>query len=67
MLTLNLPLKICQVNVQAQAQQSLESLARDARYQALHSIYDQPSLIITGHHRDDQAETFLLALKRGSG
>ena len=64
---LNLPLKICHVNVQAQAQQSLESLARDARYQALHAIYDQPSLIITGHHRDDQAETFLLALKRGSG
>ena len=64
---LNLFLKVCQVNVQAQAQQSLEALARDARYQALHSIYDQPSLIITGHHSDDQAETFLLALKRGSG
>ena len=64
---LNLSLTVCQVNVQAQAQQSLEALARDARYQALHSIYDQPSLIITGHHSDDQAETFLLALKRGSG
>lgn len=66
-LRLNLPLKICKVNVQAQAQQSLESLARDARYQALHSVYQEPSLIITGHHSDDQAETFLLALKRGSG
>jgi len=66
-LALNLPLKICRVNVQAQAQKSLESLARDARYQALHSIYQTPSLIITGHHSDDQAETFLLALKRGSG
>ncbi|GAA6173068.1 tRNA lysidine(34) synthetase TilS [Colwellia sp. KU-HH00111] len=62
-----LTLKVCQVNVQAQAQQSLEALARDARYQALHSIYAQPSLIITGHHSDDQAETLLLALKRGSG
>jgi len=66
-LQLKLPLKICKVNVQAKAQQSLEALARDARYQALHSIYQTPSLIITGHHRDDQAETFLLALKRGSG
>lgn len=66
-LSLNLPLKICQVNVQSQAQKSLESLARDARYQALRSIYQVPSLIITGHHSDDQAETFLLALKRGSG
>ena len=66
-LALQLPLKVCQVNVQAQAQQSLEALARDARYQALQSIYQQRSLIITGHHSDDQAETFLLALKRGSG
>ncbi len=63
----NLPLKVCLVNVQAQAQQSLEALARDARYRALQSIYNESSLIITGHHRDDQAETFLLALKRGSG
>ncbi len=66
-LELNLTLRVCQVNVLAQAQQSLEALARDARYQALQSVYNQPSLIITGHHSDDQAETFLLALKRGSG
>lgn len=64
---LNLPFVACQVSVQPQAQQSLEALARDARYQALQSLYDEKSLIITGHHRDDQAETFLLALKRGSG
>lgn len=63
----NFPLMVCRVNVQAQAQHSLEALARDARYQALQSIYNQPSLIITGHHKDDQVETFLLALKRGSG
>jgi tRNA(Ile)-lysidine synthase len=64
---LNLPFVACQVNIQIQAQQSFEALARDARYQALQSLYDEQSLIITGHHRDDQAETFLLALKRGSG
>jgi len=64
---LNLKLIVSQVTVQAQAQQSLEALARDARYQALQSIYERPSVIITGHHSDDQAETFLLALKRGSG
>jgi len=64
---LKLPLKICQVDVKAQTQQSLEALARDARYQSLQSIYKEASILLTGHHSDDQAETFLLALKRGSG
>ncbi|GAA0815942.1 tRNA lysidine(34) synthetase TilS [Colwellia asteriadis] len=64
---LALPLIIKQVNVQAKAQSSLEALARDARYQALVEINSTSSLIITGHHSDDQSETFLLALKRGAG
>lgn len=64
---LKFPFVACQVNVQSRPQQSLEALAREARYEALQSIYNEQSLIITGHHRDDQAETFLLALKRGAG
>jgi tRNA(Ile)-lysidine synthase len=64
---LKLTFVACEVNVKQKAQHSLEALARDARYQALYSLYDEQSLIITGHHRDDQTETFLLALKRGSG
>jgi tRNA(Ile)-lysidine synthase len=64
---LNLTLDISRVNVQEKAQASLEALARDARYRVFHSIYTKPSIIITGHHSDDQTETFLLALKRGSG
>ncbi|MEI6893372.1 MAG: tRNA lysidine(34) synthetase TilS [Colwellia sp.] len=66
---LNLAVKLivkC-VNVQPKAQQSLEALARDARYNALQSLTDKKSLILTGHHSDDQSETFLLALKRGAG
>lgn len=63
----NLPLKIISVNVKAKAQKSLEALARDARYDALQSVANVGDLIVTGHHSDDQAETFLLALKRGSG
>jgi tRNA(Ile)-lysidine synthase len=62
-----LPLEIISVNVQATAQQSLEAQARDARYKALKSVATSNDLIVTGHHSDDQAETFLLALKRGSG
>lgn len=64
---LNLALEVVEVNINVKTQQSLEAQAREARYMALQSIYNRPSLIITGHHSDDQAETFLLALKRGSG
>lgn len=55
------------VNVQGKAQHSLEALARDARYSALKSLRDEKSIVLTGHHSDDQSETFLLALKRGAG
>lgn len=55
------------VNVQERAQQSLEALARDARYSALKSLRVEKSIVLTGHHSDDQSETFLLALKRGAG
>jgi tRNA(Ile)-lysidine synthase len=55
------------VDVKAKAQQSLEALARDARYLALKSINEKKSIILTGHHSDDQSETLLLALKRGAG
>jgi len=55
------------VNVKEKAQQSLEALARDARYKALQSVNEERSIILTGHHSDDQSETLLLALKRGAG
>jgi len=63
----DLPLTIIPVNVQATAQQSIEAQARDARYCALKLVGNKGDLIVTGHHSDDQTETFLLALKRGSG
>ncbi|MCG7488626.1 tRNA lysidine(34) synthetase TilS [Vibrio sp. Of14-4] len=46
---------------------SIEESAREARYQALKSHLVCGDLLLTGQHRDDQLETFLLALKRGSG
>jgi tRNA(Ile)-lysidine synthase len=47
----------------------LESGARDARYGALHEIASEVNAphIYLGHTRDDQAETVLLGLARGSG
>lgn len=47
--------------------QSLEAQAREARYGALKEVAGENGVVITAHHQDDQVETFLLALKRGSG
>ncbi|MGL4826253.1 MAG: tRNA lysidine(34) synthetase TilS [Vibrionaceae bacterium] len=47
--------------------EGLESAARKLRYQAISRYLQRGSIVLTGQHSDDQAETFLLALKRGSG
>lgn len=47
----------------------IEASARQGRYQALgrFSQYHEIPLILTAHHQDDQAETLLLQMLRGSG
>ncbi|GAA0510514.1 tRNA(Ile)-lysidine synthase [Saccharopolyspora subtropica] len=45
----------------------VEAAARRARYAALAAERPADSLVLLGHTRDDQAETVLLGLGRGSG
>ena len=45
---------------------SKEARARAARYRFFAEVVAPGDLLLTGHHLDDQAETFLLRLMRGS-
>jgi len=45
----------------------LEQAARDARYDAFEKLLNKNDLLILAHHADDQAETVLYRLFRGSG
>ncbi|TCP97705.1 tRNA(Ile)-lysidine synthase [Cricetibacter osteomyelitidis] len=45
----------------------IEAGAREARYSAIQKHLQKNEVLVTAHHQNDQTETFLLALKRGSG
>ena len=55
------------VNVQLESGKGPEASARDARYAALHAQLNAGDWLLSAHHREDQAETLLLNLIRGSG
>lgn len=44
-----------------------EAAARDARYAVIAGIMQNDDWLLSAHHREDQAETLLLNLLRGSG
>ena len=55
------------VSIKPRPGKSLEAQARAIRYQALESMLWPNELLLTAHHAEDQLETILLRLLRGSG
>lgn len=55
------------VDAQPNTRASPEAVARDARYRALESMLGKNECLLTAQHQNDQAETLLLQLLRGSG
>jgi tRNA(Ile)-lysidine synthase len=55
------------VTVELESGKGPEASARDARYNALLAELEPGDWLLSAHHREDQAETLLLNLVRGSG
>lgn len=66
---LNIPLHVRHVHVDRAAGLGIEGAARDARYLALAQLCHEHGVValLLAHHRQDQAETVLLRLLRGTG
>jgi tRNA(Ile)-lysidine synthase len=64
---LHVPLRVLTTRVERSRGDSLEAAAREARYRLLASVLEPGEVLLTAHHCDDQLETVLLQLFRGSG
>lgn len=63
---LDIPLSVVRVRVEPEGE-GLEAAARRARYLAFAQALGEREVLVTAHHLDDQAETFLLRALRASG
>lgn len=66
---LGVPVRQARVRVPGDTGKGIEAAARQARYEALAGLARQAGAghILLAHHQDDQAETVLLRLLRGTG
>ncbi|WP_226798905.1 tRNA lysidine(34) synthetase TilS [Candidatus Annandia pinicola] len=61
-----IPLIIEKINI-IDINSNIENNARKLRYKAIKKHILPNEILLTAHHMDDQCETFILSLKRGSG
>jgi tRNA(Ile)-lysidine synthase len=64
-----LDIEFCELQVEVDVESGAgpEAAARDARYAAFRSLAQSGDWLLSAHHKDDQAETLMLNLMRGSG
>lgn len=62
-----IPLQVHTLELTLKPGTSPETMAREARYAVIRQLLTTGDIYLTAHHADDQAETVLLNLLRGSG
>lgn len=63
---LDIPLDVVTVTVENRGE-GLEQAAREARYDAMTRLLEPGDTLLTAHHLDDQVETLLFRMMRGTG
>lgn len=64
---LSVPLIVQTLGLRPMVGESVENVARQARYRVFGDCLEAGEVLLTAHHLEDQAETVLLQLLRGSG